>query len=112
MNQLTEEEKRIAIAKSCGWEWKRSDQTIVCEWHNPFGDVGGFIPNYFHNLNAMHEAEKVLTDEEYVDYANTLSEAAYHLAHGLPHVVITRNTVSPSAAQRAEAFGRVKGLWE
>jgi hypothetical protein len=70
------------------------------------------VPNYCADLNAMHEAEKTLNDELYFAYANRISEAAYRMAHGLPHVVITRNTVSATARQRAEAFLRTIGKWK
>jgi hypothetical protein len=110
---------QIAIAEACGWKYDPTAAPdmkyvgIMCRirpGNNAWQTEK--VPDYLNDLNAMHEAEKVLTDEQYIDYANRLSEAAYHLAHGLPHVVITRNTVSPAAAQRAEAFLKALNLWQ
>jgi len=111
------EAQRIAIAEACGWSlltWMDKKGRECSGWRDPLGNHcvnPNKIPDYLSDLNAMHEAEKFLCDMQYTEYANKLSEMAYHLAHGHPHVVITRNTVSPSAAQRAEAFLRTINKW-
>ncbi len=65
------------------------------------------IPDYFHSLDAMHDAEKVLTTEqceEYWQHVNDLRDFdstrvwKYCLLHA-------------TAAQRAEAFGKAVNLW-
>lgn len=43
---MTPEAQRIAIAEACGW------QLLGGMWHHP---IGGFIPDYLNDLNAMHE---------------------------------------------------------
>lgn len=68
------------------------------------------IPNYLTDLNAMHYAEKTLTDDEYEQYFETLPKVL-----GLDpffKVESERAMLSSSARQRAEAFLRVKGLWK
>jgi len=69
---MTNEEMRVAIAEACG---------IVSI-----------------DLNAMHEAEKTLTDPEYHAYERLLEDSCYF-------------PTMASASIRAEAFLRVKGLW-
>jgi hypothetical protein len=90
--------QRIAIAKACGFKWS--------EYSDELGQlVAEFIPNYLNDLNAMHEAEKVLRDDR---------EAAFRgwlwLAHGQPELRCA--IVHATAAQRAEAFLRTIGKWE
>lgn len=102
------------IATACGWKnihplnkWKeggpkgRTDGTII-------GDVGDRksvgLPNYAASLDAMHEAEKTLVRGEKLwhDYYRD------HLPLVAGGVLCA---MSATAAQRAEAFLRVKGLW-
>lgn len=101
---MTQETKRIKIAEACGWQ--RHYNTDM-QWRYD-GDgpddwiVEDELPDYFHDLNAMHEAEKTLTDEQKGEYINQLSSICGD----------TMWFIHATAAQRAEAFGRVKGLWE
>jgi hypothetical protein len=68
------------------------------------------VPNYFHDLNAVHELEKVLTEKEQRDYVFRL---LLKLVDGSvtndlnDHFIFIRAT----AAQRAEAIGLTLGLW-
>jgi hypothetical protein len=87
---MTNEQINIAIAEACGWE-------------DAFYDLLD-IPNYCNDLNAMHEAEKVLGEVhsikscEYDDWLQSTTE----------HDQKWRAT----AAQRAEAFLKTIGKWE
>jgi hypothetical protein len=99
------EQKQIKIAVTLGWVMHP-----LLGWIDPTGTPSE-LPNFFHNLNAMHEAEKMLDDVHYAEYATMLSEMAYRAAHGMPHIVISRGTISPPAHQRAEAFGKTLKLW-
>ena len=56
-------------------------------------------PDYLNDLNAMHEAEKVLTDKQAILYDSILD-------------LISGWTFHRTAAQRAEAFLRTIGKWE
>jgi hypothetical protein len=101
---MTPEQQRIAIAEACGWTyksavnfWERNDQLV-------HGDKGQptYLPNYLNDLNAMHEAEKVLTNEQLEVYCNILHKPN----HGVYWAI------HATAAQRAEAFLRTIGKWE
>ena len=72
-------------------------------WENILG-----LPDYCNDLNAMHEAEKVLTDEQSKAYTETL------------WVIVKRESTSKTrwqlwhatADQRAEAFLKTIGKWK
>jgi hypothetical protein len=94
---VTDEQINRAIAEACGWNNKPVVRTNgkgsvwVTEW-----------PDYCNDLNAMHEAEKVLTDDQReVFYPRNLG------AWQSPF-----NVIYATARQRAEAFLRVMGKWE
>ena len=61
------------------------------------------------DLNAMHEAENVLTAEQCSKYNQELCEVKRAYSKTLPQA--ERWTWGTSAAQRAEAFLRTLGLW-
>lgn len=64
------------------------------------------VPDYC-ALDAMAEAEKTLTEEEYEKWLVEVAMATRReMDHGGP-----RSYVSATALQRAEAFLRVKNLW-
>jgi hypothetical protein len=105
---MTNEQINIAIAKACGL-------TIVSDGimhhltpcgkkteHDPEGCLLKECPDYCNDLNAMHEAEEVLTQEQEDRYVTILcleiqTEPRLHHA---------------TARQRAEAFLRALGKWE
>jgi hypothetical protein len=99
---MTNEQINIAIAEACGWKYEKN------ETHAPDGSFWWSkeleIPDYCNDLNAMHEAEKILSDESHADYACELVKT------------IRRNgewfeSVSATAAQRAEAFLKTIEKW-
>jgi hypothetical protein len=104
---MTSEEQRMAIAKVCGWSedepWLDGRRCFTYK-----GSKCGYelddIPDYCNDLNAMHEAEKILKhgDEAW----NNGGYALY--VQALPYY----NTVSATAAERAEAFLRTLNLWK
>jgi hypothetical protein len=102
-SKMKPEAQRIAIAEACGW-------TKV----NPL-DYGSAvvglppkhkyvtleeIPDYLCDLNAMHEVEEKM---------NPLLIFTYLKFLGYPGAFFP--VVYATAAQRAEAFLRTKGLW-
>jgi hypothetical protein len=102
LSELTLEQKRIAIAEACGW--------INCEIIQYEGfsmkAIGyrsksaiGFesLPDYFNDLNAMHEVEKTLDGAIMLSYYFELDELMER-----PPMVI--RLVMATAAQRADAF--------
>lgn len=123
------EAQRIAIAEACGWKIKSSvikdgwclhklDGTLWTSfWDSP--TVNGLweqcidsIPNYLSDLNAMHEAEKVLTLEQQGAYTKHLKETCKRSGVWAAESLILNWFWHATAAQRAEAFLRTIGKWE
>lgn len=63
-----------------------------------------FCPNYCIDLNAIHEAEQKLTDNEHINFQWFLFESAYN---GSNSQTAERMRVSATARQRAEALVKV-----
>ena len=105
---MTPEQQRISIAEFCGWKvYDRYDDGEIRLWSkhkNGSGCVGtDSLPDYLHDLNAMHEAEKMIggpTDYRWCGYMTFLSDAC---GRG--------SKVSATAKQRAEALLRTIGKW-
>jgi hypothetical protein len=93
------EQQRIAIAEACGW--RRRGRDI---WDNaPFPPQKLLEPpDYLHDLNAMHEAEKVLFPKHEAKWAMIISEVCGHS---------WRIIYTATATQRAEAFLKTIGKW-
>lgn len=102
---MTKDEKRIKIAEACGW----TSCQLICG--DPMGRPPNVtnqfkhLPDYFNDLNAMHEAEKVLSDSETEQYNDLLGS---YLWSGCP---ASRRNFHATAHQRAEAFGKTLNLW-
>ena len=99
---MTDQQQRIAIAEACGWTRKKGMRA----WNRPNNngwDCLEQLPDYLNDLNAMHEAEKVLTAEQRRSYVNCI--------FNLPVSECESNTFA-TAAQRAKAFLRAIGKWE
>ena len=94
------EAQRIAIAEACG--------TLQWSYALPQKCVAASVPDYLNDLNAMHDAEKVLTEKGanawfvYIELIVRLNATPFE------HSTIVHAT----AAQRAEAFLRTIGKWE
>ena len=95
---MTPEAQRIAIAKAC--PFVQSSPTCDYVWTSPFGGLTRFNP--LSDLNAMHEAEKVLFGRQ--DWAACKYEEALHEA-------TTSWTFHATADQRARAFLQTLNLW-
>ena len=104
------EQQRIAIAEACGWTEIEPCTCYdgVSRGYEPTpGAHKKHLPDYCNDLNAMHDAEKVLIGDEpenselWCDFQTNLVIAcqAYLSYHA-------------TAAQRAEAFLRTIGKWE
>ena len=110
---MTREKQRIAIATACGF----TDIMLPTGFHQKMSDekskeCGGSwrfqIPDYLTDLNAMHEAEKVLTEKG----VNAWWTYVGFIHRHNPTPFGTETAVHATAAQRAEAFLRALGLWE
>jgi hypothetical protein len=103
--QMTQEQKRIAIAEACGW---RLFSQVKNLWAPPRCvveyDCDAYpLPNYLNDLNAMHEAENVLFPTHEADWHLNLARVCGHS---------WRIMLTSTASQRAEAFGLTLGLWK
>lgn len=121
---MTEQEQRIAIAQACGWKctnYQSASPQIRADV--PFWTDGErfcqaeHLPDYLHDLSAMHEAEKLIDAKDpdtrslWLDHLTLAmnwpkAKNAAELRFGL-HYLCARAT----AAQRAEAFLRTIGKW-
>ena len=93
---MTPEHQRIAIAEACGWTTKHKGL-----WVERLQTYAA-LPDYLNDLNAMHDAEKVLTREQIEIYCEHLNPKNYGIWWG----------IHATASQRAEAFLRTIGKWE
>lgn len=104
---MTPEKIQIAMAEVC--EWKRTEWADV--------DV---LPDYPNDLNAVHEAEEMLTPEQRVNYSYHLSqlipqnENCGPFEPGGPDLMVYSafDLIHATALQRCEAFLRTVGKWE
>lgn len=112
IGEMSDDEKRIAIAGACGWTDMRfyqqsyEDHRFLDRWVGtpPFGGMQRYLPNYLYDLNAMHEAVKSLSDQQRHTYAVVLAMEVWP-----PHQSWCdwRDTLAVSEAtpeQRAHAF--------
>jgi hypothetical protein len=99
---MTPDQQQIAIADACGW---KPDKRGL-GWLSPHGYYAP-EPDYLNDLNAMHEAEKMLTDKgvnawwAYVGFINRHN----------PTLFGSETAVHATASHRAEAFLRTIGKW-
>jgi len=112
---MTPKQQRIAIAKACGWELKSNGLSPMWSWQNEslthrikwvaHKEMAsqGVLPDYLNDLNAMHETENVLTNEQWWLFVEFLTE----IRGGGVAICI-----SATAAQRAEAFLKTLNLWK
>lgn len=98
---MTPEQQRIAIAEACGW-WISESLSI---WQHKTKD--GAPPDYLNDLNAMHEAEEILTKIQRMIYVNILWEKC-SIAKADPYDW----SVSSKPTLRAEAFLHTIGKWK
>jgi hypothetical protein len=109
---MTQEEKRIKLAKAAGWtkvhqSW--TGQKMACI---PNDSQILPLPDYFNDLNAVHELEQHIWSKEW----NLRDKFCDHLAliidpvHGYRGLKAT-DALQATASQRAEALGLTLGLW-
>ena len=96
---MTPEQQQLAIAEACGRVQRADGFWFPAGKY--YGSAG--IPDYFNDLNAMHEAEKVLVRLQWVSYLRRLQTLCDESVSWPIHA---------TASQRAEAFLRTIGKWE
>lgn len=133
---MNDEQKRIAIAEACGvqpwkyrfsyrheegWDMTNHYDSFEAAENDRTGFYGGgeytkpvekviVCPDYFSDLNACAEMEKVLTDDQGIMFRQLLAMNSDGRKK-------TFNTVEAAmchatARQRCEAFGTVLNLWK
>lgn len=127
--KLTEQEKRIKLAEAARWKgiseqflvgyapWRTepySDRVNAC----PVDELECFpldpSPDYFNDLNAVHELElKVFQDSSIqLDYSRSLIRIIKNSSPLGKQFFSDFDLVTANAAQRAEAIGLTLSLWE
>jgi hypothetical protein len=102
---MNPEQQRIAIAEAVG------------KWHSGWpheymnqSDRLRHIPNYLNDLNAMHCAEEMLADDQWVEYRENIRTVVLGPVRYVSQWC--KADIHSTAAQRAEAFLRTIGKWE
>jgi hypothetical protein len=105
---MTPEMQRVAIAEACGWRAHRFYDGLGWLPKDREPHQGGLtLPDFLNDLNAMHEAEKTLSDGQWLIYEHALQSITAQ--HGdYSHCILIHST----ASQRAEAFLKAKELWK
>jgi hypothetical protein len=128
---MTNEQINIAIAKACGWfncilpsqdEYHfLTDLELGRAMGKPVGRNFSLhkdglhypLPRYCNDLNAMHEAEKTLTNVQHRQYRREIWHSVNEDLSSYEKVKAAKRAhFSSTALQKAEAFLRVKGKWE
>jgi len=108
---MTEEAQQIAIAEACGFCFCRSEVSGGAEqWHDCDGEIVHTIPNYPNDLNACHEMEKTLTNDQLSHYCLTVLPRVCDMTQPMNGNITA--AVTATAPQRCEAFLKTKGLWK
>jgi len=103
---MTPEAQRIAISEACGWTQHEAREATYWKFNGDF--IGAGPPDYLNDLNAMHEAESLLT----LDQMNRYTKELFKVMYVMPHDVGTAFLFIATATQRAEAFLKTLGLWK
>ena len=105
--KLTDEEVRIMVAEFAGWERikrpPRPELSVMWKLHGEGQRVTVYeLPDYVHDLNAMHKVEKLLdiTLGQEITYMEKLIEVMSSPEGCYPGNILWH----ASAAQRVEAF--------
>lgn len=117
---MTPEQQQAAIAKACGWKGISPGYlTGYAPWRpTPYservmGDLESIpldpLPDYLNDLNAMNDAEKVLTENQRFDYGSALYRVVWT---DIKDSKAAWWVLSATATQRAEAFLRTLNLWQ
>ena len=104
---MNPEQQRVAIAEACGW---KTDKRGL-GWLSPRGYYAS-EPDYLNDLNAMHEAEKVLTQDQMIDYSRHVGKSVTSHLPASRAAWMDFQLINVTASQRAEAFLRTIGKWE
>lgn len=105
---MTEQEQRIAIAEACPG-WRVADETGMSNLVHWTQNGTRMLSNPLDDLNAMHEAEKTLTHDQWRIYLGFIM--GERTIPKLASMEEFHRAWNATAAQRAEAFLRTIGKW-
>jgi hypothetical protein len=128
---MTPEEQRVAIAEACGWEHCLATQQSPVEkggfklpnyfgkpceaWTHPkMPGVYAKPPDYLSDLNAAHFGDQLDKREQdifAVHLAKIVCNEENRIERGVK-IDCTTAILFATAAQRCEAFLKVRGLWK
>ena len=121
MSEITQDEKKIKIAKYLGWTVQFSETKQLHElrtpsgaWEHPYDADGSehhcwsYAPDFFNDLNACHEMEETLDDNQWDSYVCALLNEMPRSANQPDR---DKDPAHATAPQRAEAFGISLALW-
>ena len=105
---MSEEEINQAIAEACGWTF--GPLRPPANYKPFYGGENWFLPKFCHDLNAMHEAERILVGPInitlYMRHLRNILDVSENDAE-----CMQAKLVHATARQRAEAFLRALGKW-
>ena len=104
---MDKNKQKIAIAEACGYgPYEIYDRIDGVTYGSDMGRIGRTrLPDYLNDLNAMSEAEKVLTDDQ-------LFVMSRWLQHSTRSTLVGVAVMTATASQRAEAFLKTLNKWE
>lgn len=118
---MTNHEQRIALARACGLthirkssKWQMWDTPPAIRMIADFSGETVEVPDYLNDLNAVHEAEKMLEvidgRERYPEIlAQVVSKQEGFRSNGIP--LPEWHRVTATAAQRTKALLLTLGIW-
>lgn len=109
---MTISAQRLAIAQACGWFNLHTSATGDLIGSHDAEDTLALVPDYTSDLNAMHEAEKTMTEKQCFLFQVELSKAMFgDKGEETPETIAGRWLTHATAAQRAVAVLRTLGKW-
>jgi hypothetical protein len=114
---MTPDQQRTAIAKICGWTDIRRQRLYAGDqdlWGTKL--IGGEkhrnrLPDYLNDLNACHEMEKVLTQDQMIDYSRHVGKLVTSHLPASRAAWMDFKLINATAAEKSKAFLRTLGLW-
>lgn len=99
---MSKDKQRIIIAEACGWKIKyiHGNGMDCYATVDPTGLVQNEYPDYLNDLNAMHEAEEFLKQNDWSKFCEMNEILACKVLKPNEHIF------HATAEQRAEAFIR------
>jgi hypothetical protein len=116
---MTPEEINIAIAEACGWTeievTAPSRGSLAPRFKGMMpghkrseDDLPRLLPNYYGDLNACHDMEEVLTEEELREFRYQLAGIVSNWNGDIREAVY--KSIHATAPQRCESFLKAKKL--